>query len=62
MKLKKPYIALHSAGLFNISITEKILKQIGDDIFNKYNYLYKQEKQKSSGEIAFFDVYIMPGE
>jgi len=62
MKLKKPYIALHSAGLINISITEKILKKIGDDIFNEYNYLYKQEKQKSSGEIAFFDVYIMPGE
>jgi len=62
MKLKKPYIALHSAGLFNIAITEKILKKIGDDIFNEYNYLYKQEKQKSSGEIAFFDVYIMPGE
>lgn len=62
MQLKKPYIALHSAGLVNISITEKILKKIGDDIFSKYNYLYKQEKQKSSGEIAFFDVYIMPGE
>lgn len=62
MKLKKPYIALHSAGLINISITEKIFKKIGDDIFNEYNYLYRQEKQKNSGKIAFFDVYIMPGE
>lgn len=58
MQLKKPYIALHSAGSINISITQKILKEISDDSFSKYNYLYKQEKQISSTGVPFSDVYI----
>lgn len=58
MESKKPYIALHSAGSINISITKKILKKISDDSFSEYNYLYKQEKQFSSTGVPFFDVYI----
>ncbi len=57
-----PYIALHSAGVRNISRTTKIIDAVDVDYLEENGFDIIQEKPPSTASIPFFDVYITPHE
>jgi hypothetical protein len=60
MKSKKPYVAMHSAGSTNISITEAIIERIGVGTFAAYEYELQRHPIEITGSVPFFDVIIVP--